>query len=341
MSVSRHTRLFRPRATRAARPGFTLVELMVVTVVISILAALTFTGLAAARNRSKISKTRSTIRKIHEVIVPHYDTYARRRVSFTPSADRIQNARNKLVAQRLLVVREMPDNWADVVSVNSGTNTTLKTSLPANPTAPMLAYARYRDSIPTLTVGTGRSECLAMIVLKGGVPPQEAESFRADEIGDTDGDGAVEFVDGWGFPIIFVRWPPWQSQGGVDPMDPMRVSGTGVPPNNTPDPVRTPILVSGGGASGGLRLLNGYNSFETGSGWGNDYWYPTSWVKMLRGDRPAWVQAITGTGPTYTTSEMNYYSQVIASGSTAGASFLYQVVSDLDFDLTNLEMSDR
>ena len=31
--------------------------------------------------------------------------------------------------------------------------------------------------------------------------------FQENQIGDTDGDGAPEFLDGWGKPIGFIRWP--------------------------------------------------------------------------------------------------------------------------------------
>ena len=37
-------------------------------------------------------------------------------------------------------------------------------------------------------------------------PPQSV-SIPASNIGDTDGDGASEILDGWGRPLGFVRWP--------------------------------------------------------------------------------------------------------------------------------------
>ena len=58
--------------TTPSRNGFTLVELMVVIVIISILSALTLSGLAGARQRAKIDKTKSTIRKLHEIVIPQY-----------------------------------------------------------------------------------------------------------------------------------------------------------------------------------------------------------------------------------------------------------------------------
>ncbi len=41
--------------------------------------------------------------------------------------------------------------------------------------------------------------------------------FGENSIGDTDGDGAPEFVDGWGHPINFLRWAPgFESQIQLD-----------------------------------------------------------------------------------------------------------------------------
>ena len=77
-----------PRRTAAFRGGrwrtaFTLVELLVVVVVIGVLASLSLAGLAGARQRGKIDKTKSTIRKLNEIIVPQYESYITRRLTFT------------------------------------------------------------------------------------------------------------------------------------------------------------------------------------------------------------------------------------------------------------------
>jgi hypothetical protein len=41
--------------------------------------------------------------------------------------------------------------------------------------------------------------------------------FGESSIGDTDGDGAPEFLDGWGHPINFLRWAPgFESQIQLD-----------------------------------------------------------------------------------------------------------------------------
>ena len=40
-----------------------------------------------------------------------------------------------------------------------------------------------------------------------GVAPVGTDAFKTQEVADTDGDGLPEFVDGWGRPLRFYRWP--------------------------------------------------------------------------------------------------------------------------------------
>jgi prepilin-type N-terminal cleavage/methylation domain-containing protein len=71
---------------RWSRTGFTLVEMLVVLVILSVLASLSLAGLAGAALRGRIEKTKSTIRKLNEIVTPQYEGYLRRRVSFTLAA---------------------------------------------------------------------------------------------------------------------------------------------------------------------------------------------------------------------------------------------------------------
>jgi prepilin-type N-terminal cleavage/methylation domain-containing protein len=237
-----------------ARRGFTLVELMVVLVIIGLLASLTLAGLAGVRQRGKLDKTKSTIRKIHEIIVPRYESYLRRRVPIT-GATPAERATSRLVRQRFLIAAELPDQWLDVAPAVT----------PPFETGPMLAYAAYKAGLianaanTTWNTNANRyegAECLAMIVMFGGVDSDAMEQFRADELGDIDGDGAVEFWDGWGRPIGFIRWPagfvsPLQSRNATenpDPFDPLRVTPMDeYPPGVTQrDYATVPLIYSAG-----------------------------------------------------------------------------------------------
>jgi prepilin-type N-terminal cleavage/methylation domain-containing protein len=257
------------------RGGFTIVEMLVVAVIMAMLAGLMLAGLSRVRHRAKVDKTKSTIRKIHEVIMPQYEGYLRRRVPFVSSANGRTNALNRLIAIRRLIVREMPDNWSDVfenvaaVNVLTGTNSYLATG-------PVRAYAAAKSSATSLN---GSAECLFLIVSRGNSEPYVMEQFRQDEVGDADGDGAPEFLDGWNQPIILIRWAPGfsASPGTAGTRSaPLSPVGSGFSVIQFADPERyhdpfDPLRVDAAGyalvplvASGGANRLPG---LQPATGW--------------------------------------------------------------------------
>lgn len=246
-------------AFAAVRPhaGFTLVELLVTVTIIMLLASLMLGGMTVARQRARIDRTRTTIRKIHEILMPQYESYVRRRVPLPAGLTSGSTvARERLRRIRTLSLHEMPDSWADVA--NSGTDARagdgtnpIGTGTVAIPgyaqTGAMFGYATFRTTVTAAEFATnGSSECLYLIVSRGTFQPENLEQFRSEEIGDTDGDGAPEFLDAWGKPIIFFRWAPGfvspvqvnDATNRHDPLDPTRVDGNGF--------VLTPLVVSGG-----------------------------------------------------------------------------------------------
>jgi prepilin-type N-terminal cleavage/methylation domain-containing protein len=139
----------------------------------------------------------------------------------------------RLYALRELMLMEVPDRWSDV----------LLNAVPADPTG--LADARYpfyqdmRGNSPTGRTSlaniylrrytaianlknslTGNfntreeilnnqgAECLYMVITLATGDGEARSQFGARDIGDTDGDGALEFLDAWGKPIEFLRWAP-------------------------------------------------------------------------------------------------------------------------------------
>ena len=231
-----------PSTTTPLRSGFTLVELMVVIVIISILSALTLAGLAVAQRNSKADKTRSTIRKLHEIIVPHYESFLRRRVPLpTGLTSGTAIAAERLNRIRSLTLYEMPDSWADVAVSTSGTVGALVSGT-ASGTIDWYAWtgvARgFASARGTSSADNARAECLFLIISRGIQEPGVLEAFRRDEMSDKDGDGALEFCDGWNQPITFFRWAPGfsspqsflQFANAVthhDPFDPQRVDPIG------------------------------------------------------------------------------------------------------------------
>lgn len=72
------------------------------------------------------------------------------------------------------------------------------------------------------------SELLYLIVANSSYGGTSAlEYFRPSEIGDPDGDGLLEFIDAWGNPIQWIRWPAGYPSdlnrySGTDAMDPLQ-----------------------------------------------------------------------------------------------------------------------
>jgi len=245
-----------------ARRGFTLVELMVVLVIISILSALTLSGLAGARQRAKIDKTKSTIRKLHEIVMPQYESYQSRRVPqsiYTSGTNSRQRALDKLRAIRSLTIFEMPDSWSDIATNGAATPLLLDSgTIPSFATnGTTRRYGAFRATLTTsATTEFGNAECLYLITSMSGFAADAMEQFRSDEISDTDKDKAPEFIDAWQRPIRFIRWAPGfsgnsliQSGAVPDPCDPFGISG---PPQ---DYALIPLIFSAG-PDGGSAASN-------------------------------------------------------------------------------------
>ncbi len=234
----------KPRCRAVRRTAFTLIELLVTMVIISIVTGLSLSGLAGARQRAKIDKTKSTIRKLHEIVIPHYESYLSRRVVLPSGlSDRKSTAKARLTGLRALMAQELPDQWSDV-------GTTVATLPPATAAS---RYASYKTGVSPVP-GTGiygGAECLYMIVTRGGFAADAVELFRNDEVSDINKNNAPEFNDGWGRPIAFIRWPSGYSSliqqqdfnANPDPFDPMKVSGTS--PTDL-DYGLTPLIFSAG-----------------------------------------------------------------------------------------------
>lgn len=84
---------------------------------------------------------------------------------------------------------------------------------------------------PGWETNNANAELLYLIIEDANYDGSSAlEVFGASEIGDTDSDGFKEFIDAWGRPIGWLRWPAGFSgvvQSHPDPLDPLLVRGSG------------------------------------------------------------------------------------------------------------------
>jgi hypothetical protein len=81
------------------------------------------------------------------------------------------------------------------------------------------------------------AECLYMVIMNATADGEARGLFGENSVGDTDGDGAPEFLDGWGHPIEFLRWA-----AGFDSDIQVNANDFGPPPIT--DPLTIPEWVS-------------------------------------------------------------------------------------------------
>jgi type II secretory pathway pseudopilin PulG len=183
------------------------VELLVVITVIVILVSILGVVLANMGQQAKETATNATIKKIHVLL-------EQRTEAFDRAMNQIKKNDPGYISVENAVINEMRSQ-----------NIRLSRSNP--PQAKMLEILvrkRFRRSnFPQRFAEAGRitapaghvaetesAEVLYFMLTQsevGGAAPVDAGEFLASEVGDTDGDGLMEFLDAWGNPLRFYRWP--------------------------------------------------------------------------------------------------------------------------------------
>ncbi len=185
--------------------GFTLVELLVTVTIITILATVVLAAIHLTRQSAREARTRSTIRKLDQIIMARWESYRTRRVPISTAGVHPNVAlRNRLDALRDLMRMEMPERWSDV------SGGPIVTGLD-RPSLSAAYLAKCQAATPSDTYAS--AECLYMIVSAAGADARG--QFHESEIDDVDGDGFREFIDGWGNPIQFFRWAPGFTESDI------------------------------------------------------------------------------------------------------------------------------
>lgn len=236
----------KPGAVRL-RSALTLIELLITIMIIGMLAAMVLGVAAVAGNSAREAKTRNIVNRIHTLLMEQADTYKSRRVkvqkvvvdeinasSLSAAQKGAALAEARLYALREMMLMEMPDRWSDVwlADWSSGPPASpffldaptvrFSGSVSANRTELGSVYLRRSLRIQQQLSDAGLSsteifdrlienqsaECLYMVVMLACGDGEAPSMFHESDVGDTDGDGAPELLDGWGNPISFLRWAP-------------------------------------------------------------------------------------------------------------------------------------
>ncbi len=177
-----------------SRRGCTLIELLVVMMIIAILASMISFAMSRVQKTARKAATQALITKLHSVIARQWDTYATRRVEGADAAERLDNL-------RLEMQYELPDCQAGVTG-NGGV-------LQAAYHAAISGEWPTTDPVSENPEHDQSAVCLYLIVsMLADDDLDRINFFSEQEVGDLDKDGTPDvFVDAWGEPIGFIRWP--------------------------------------------------------------------------------------------------------------------------------------
>ncbi|GHT40603.1 hypothetical protein FACS189443_1190 [Planctomycetales bacterium] len=195
------------------RAAFTLVELLIVVMVISILAALTLVASNVALKAAKEAKTRATILKLDTALRQIYEGYEERFENIFDGLDSTKKTEAEALPEPKktelklhlihdLMRMELPQCSTDVTNPcqQDGDGFIL---------GHKPAVSEYYSS------GAGNAELLFQIIQN--LSPETLEAFQGSEIGDVDSNGLYEFLDAWGKPIRFIRFAPALPQSDLQP----------------------------------------------------------------------------------------------------------------------------
>lgn len=183
------------RRRRTVQNGFTLIEMLIVIAIIALLIALTIPLIGNVTNQARRAATKTTIKKAHELLQARIDSFERgfqkkfrqtQNVAYSPSNPNHIKLRKAAFAEMFPLVL----NGQQLSLL--GNSEKLPSTMAATPTAADNAEAVLYMLTRMGTFGT----------LAG-----DEGNFIGNEIKDTDGDGVMELVDGWGQPIRFYNWP--------------------------------------------------------------------------------------------------------------------------------------
>jgi prepilin-type N-terminal cleavage/methylation domain-containing protein len=232
------------RTTGADRRAFTLVELLIVIGIIAILMSLTFSVMYGLTTQAESEATAATIRKIDGVLQQRIDAFNRAFKGARADAAanivisdltvaKIFGVRIEVVEilakkrsfryefpQRMIEryeeehaktapkVKDMADSVFFAVAAPSARNELLAEGN-ADPTEGEV-ISRVDSNWKKHDPRTESAEMLYFALTAGatyGVGAVDSDRFNEREVADTDGDGLPEFIDAWGQPLRFYRWP--------------------------------------------------------------------------------------------------------------------------------------
>ena len=214
--MQRHVfQMQKPRSSlRYKSSGFTLVELLIVIAIIALLMSIFGVATMSMIGTARVNATSATIVKIQGLIQQRIDAIGDRRPDQTivtsnglPTRFPGNPKAVETLARKIMFRQAFPQTWSEV---HSDLITSLPFGSPAIPSpSPATTPGRQaRESAEVLHFILTRANVL-------GYPPVGDDVFSTSEVRDTDSNNWPEFIDGWGEPLRFYRWPTRLVRGGA------------------------------------------------------------------------------------------------------------------------------
>jgi prepilin-type N-terminal cleavage/methylation domain-containing protein len=202
----------------STRSGFTIIELLIVILLMSIMLSILVSLVRGVMGTTRYAATKTTIIKISRILEDRTEAFRRYMDKLDKRAGNslpryvkpfhLKQAGGRrqlalILARKDEFRRHFPQMFSEINTSTSNNNwPTLNPDGSTNSNYDPLMHELFPES--------ESSECLYFFLTQGdtfGAEQIAADAFTSLEVMDTDGDGLQEFVDSWGKPLRFYRWP--------------------------------------------------------------------------------------------------------------------------------------